>query len=242
MSNPVSSKQSRSYKDEEKALRRQDIIDAAEQTFFEQGYGKVSMASIAKVAGLSRALIYVYFEDKDDLYRAVMVRASTDLKLRFENAYASKDLGLQKIKAIGHAYYRFYQQEINYFNLLTESGEFLQNLAAKPSEKEQKTLDLLLKTYGDCMVIMVTAISDGVSDGSICKERAADPVKAAYFLRGMLHGVMLSSRSDQTFIDAFCDFNTDELIDYCIDNAYIALSSDHDMETLARFNFEFSGN
>lgn len=221
-----SAKQTRSHKDEDKAQRREDIIDAAETAFFATHFDKVSIGSIAKGAGLSRALIYVYFEDKADIYRAIMVRASAELNRRFIQACNSKDNdnGLAQIKALGYAYYGFYREKPEYFHMLTDAGSSLTNLPGEPSEKEQKTIDLLKQTYSDCMKIMVQALATGLEDGSVCKVRGADPVKAAYFLRGMLHGVLLSS-SDKQYIDEFCDFSVDELIDYCIGNANFALSS-----------------
>ena len=74
---------------------------------------------------------------------------------------------------------------------------------------------------------MVQTLTEGVEDGSICKVSVADPVKAAYFLRGMLHGVLMATRSDKKFIAESCDFATEELIEYCFDNARMFLAADH---------------
>ncbi len=225
-------KQTRSRKDEDKAQRREDIIDAAEIAFFNTDFGKVSMASIAKSAGVSRALIYVYFEDQADVYRAIMVRASSDLKQRFVDAYHSETSGYKKIKAIGLSYYQFYLEKTNYFNMLTDSGSIIRNMPKTPSEKEKKTIKLLTQTSGECMEIMSKALSEGVKDGSVCKVRAENPTKAAYFLRGMLHGVMLSGRIDNKVIDRHCDFTVEELIEYSIENACIALSNEHNIDKI----------
>ncbi|MBW1921756.1 MAG: helix-turn-helix transcriptional regulator, partial [Deltaproteobacteria bacterium] len=43
------------------------IIEAAKKLFAEQGYQKTTISEIAKVAGLSDAAIYEYFEGKEDL-------------------------------------------------------------------------------------------------------------------------------------------------------------------------------
>jgi AcrR family transcriptional regulator len=219
MTNNHRIKQTRSLNAEDKAQRREDIINAAEQSFFSTHYDKVSIGDIAKAAGLSRTLIYVYFKDKADLYLAIMIRASNELNRCFIQSINADMNGLEQIKALGYGYYHFYRLHTKYFHMFSDASSLLVNFPSEPSSKEQQTMTLLIRTYRECMAIMIKAISSGVTDGSICKTRGADPVKATYFLRGMLHGVLLSGSSDKVFIDKFCDFNLDELVDYCIDNA-----------------------
>ncbi|MEM7721368.1 MAG: TetR/AcrR family transcriptional regulator [Pseudomonadota bacterium] len=48
-----------------------EILDAALDEFFAEGFSKASMAGIARRAGVSRATIYLYFESKDALFEAV---------------------------------------------------------------------------------------------------------------------------------------------------------------------------
>jgi AcrR family transcriptional regulator len=53
--------------------RRQQILDAAVRAFAKYGFHKASIKQIAKEAKLkSPALIYWYFKDKDDLFRAML--------------------------------------------------------------------------------------------------------------------------------------------------------------------------
>ncbi len=46
---------------------RQQIIDAAFELFAETGYQKTSIAAISKKAGVSKGLIYHYFDSKEDV-------------------------------------------------------------------------------------------------------------------------------------------------------------------------------
>lgn len=52
--------------------KRQEIIDTALLLFGAKGFEATSMNMIAKKLGLSKAAIYQYFENKDDLFAAVM--------------------------------------------------------------------------------------------------------------------------------------------------------------------------
>jgi AcrR family transcriptional regulator len=55
--------------------KRAAIVDAARQAFLEGGYAQTSMDRIAAAAGVSIKTVYRHFENKDDLFSAVMQAA-----------------------------------------------------------------------------------------------------------------------------------------------------------------------
>jgi len=57
--------------DEESAKRRQ-IIEGARQAFMAQGFDATSMNEIAKAAGVSKGTLYVYFQNKEQLFEAIV--------------------------------------------------------------------------------------------------------------------------------------------------------------------------
>jgi AcrR family transcriptional regulator len=52
---------------------RQRIIAVARRLFLEQGYRGQSMRQIAEASGVSKALLYYYFRDKEQLFVAVLL-------------------------------------------------------------------------------------------------------------------------------------------------------------------------
>jgi len=58
---------------EEKAQRRQLILDAALIVFAAKGYAETSMADIAQSARLGKATLYYYFPTKEAIYEAIYV-------------------------------------------------------------------------------------------------------------------------------------------------------------------------
>lgn len=58
---------------------RSRIVEAAERYVERAGIGRVRIDEIADEAGCSRATIYRYFSDRDELVRAVMVRRATEI-------------------------------------------------------------------------------------------------------------------------------------------------------------------
>jgi AcrR family transcriptional regulator len=60
---------------EQAAATRREILDAAQRLFVRQGYGATSMAAIAREAGVATKTVYLAFETKSGLLRAVWNRA-----------------------------------------------------------------------------------------------------------------------------------------------------------------------
>ncbi len=52
---------------------RKKILDAAFVLFAQQGFNNTSIAQIAREAGISKGLIYNYFEKKEDLMKAIVL-------------------------------------------------------------------------------------------------------------------------------------------------------------------------
>lgn len=58
----------------EDPAKREQILDGAKRVFMEQGFEAASMNDITRAAGVSKGTIYVYFENKEDLFEAMVER------------------------------------------------------------------------------------------------------------------------------------------------------------------------
>jgi len=92
---------------EEKERRRAEILDAAEEIYAKEGWELVTVDQVARGARLSRALVYVYFKDKQDILFAIGERAMGLLRDRFVAASATQALGMEKVEAIGRSYMQY---------------------------------------------------------------------------------------------------------------------------------------
>ena len=54
-------------KKEPRSVHRENIVSAASALFMEKGIAATSMDDIAKAAGYSKATLYVYFENKEEI-------------------------------------------------------------------------------------------------------------------------------------------------------------------------------
>src|ERR1700692_4484500 len=68
---PVVSRPSQVDGTEDSAKRRQ-IMDGARAVFLAQGFDAASMGEIARAAGVSKGTLYVYFENKEQLFEAIV--------------------------------------------------------------------------------------------------------------------------------------------------------------------------
>lgn len=57
---------------------RQQIIDAADELFYAQGFGETSFADIAKSVSISRGNFYYHFKTKDEILDAVIEKRLSD--------------------------------------------------------------------------------------------------------------------------------------------------------------------
>ncbi len=65
-----------------KAHARQRIVREAERIFSQKGYHRSTMTEIARSMGVSKASLYQYFGNKEDLLIAVLERMTEDRQIR----------------------------------------------------------------------------------------------------------------------------------------------------------------
>ncbi|WP_351226760.1 TetR/AcrR family transcriptional regulator [Streptomyces sp. NPDC002133] len=62
-----------------RAVREQQMLDAAVHTFGQRGYRAASMDEIAELAGVSKPLVYLYLNSKEELFTACIRREAAAL-------------------------------------------------------------------------------------------------------------------------------------------------------------------
>lgn len=59
---------------------RESLLDAAERLFAERGVSRTSLQDIAKAAGVTRGAVYWHFQDKAELFNAMMSRTTLPME------------------------------------------------------------------------------------------------------------------------------------------------------------------
>jgi len=169
---------------EEKERRRDEIVEAAVELYRELGWDAVTMDSVARRARLSRALVYVYFKDKQDLHLAIAARALEMLRQRFTEATARARTGMDKVEACGRAYMAFAQEFPHFFDACARLESKVAD-GTEPSPQAESCIECGKRVHD----VVVEALATGQSDGTIRSDIGELEV-VSRVLWGFMHGLI----------------------------------------------------
>jgi len=106
------------YRERDSLKSREDILRAAEEEFSEKGFFGTRVDEIANKANINKRMIYEYFGNKEELYKAVLSDSYSKLS-RAELVLLSKDAPVtESIKQIVKLYFEFLKTNPSYVNLI----------------------------------------------------------------------------------------------------------------------------
>lgn len=160
-------------REREKEEVRGKILDAARELFAAEGYDKVTMRRIAEAIEYSPTTIYLHFEDKDDLVRALCNVDFGRLLEAMEHEPMPAD-PIEAIRHLGRAYVAFALEHPNQYRFMFMAPVGEQEEHPKGSPGELSFAHLL------------GAVERAAAAGRL---RSVDPVTAAQVLWMSVHGV-----------------------------------------------------
>ncbi|MDO5603257.1 MAG: TetR/AcrR family transcriptional regulator, partial [Oscillospiraceae bacterium] len=104
-------------KKEPASVHRETIAKAAEQLFARGGFEAATMNDIAKEAGYSKATIYVYFADKEEIVHFLVLKSMKMLYEHISEAVAGQAPAKEKYLGICSALVNYQEQYPFYFTL-----------------------------------------------------------------------------------------------------------------------------
>ncbi|MBF0377617.1 MAG: TetR/AcrR family transcriptional regulator [Desulfamplus sp.] len=91
-------------KKEKKITNKQEsILDAAVQSFIQDGYNNSSMDKIAELAGASKRTVYNYFKSKEELFKAVLDRLLSEIMALKQIKYDPKKSLYEQLEDFANA-------------------------------------------------------------------------------------------------------------------------------------------
>lgn len=103
------------------ARRRDQLIDAAIQTFGQGGFHNTSMDDVAEAAGITKPVLYQHFPSKRQLYQELLETIGAQLT-RAVTSSAAAESPHQQVLAGFRAYFRFVAENPRAFRLLFGTG------------------------------------------------------------------------------------------------------------------------
>jgi AcrR family transcriptional regulator len=201
--NPV-----RTRREEEKDMRRQEILDAAEKVIAKHGWPGTDFGKIATRARLSRSLVYFYFPMRDDLFHAVCERGLTDLERRFATVMATRASGLEQCVSLGRAYHAFAVEKPLYFELIAQ----FQANELDPENQSQN--EAAANAHGQgCLGQVAQAVANGLADGSITKN-VGDPRPTAVSVWAFTHGLSQIATRKERMLEQGFQMNSAQMMEH----------------------------
>ena len=124
-------------KKEPRSVHREKIVSAASALFMEKGIAAASMDDIAKAAGYSKATLYVYFENKEEIVGLLVLNSMKKLYdyissalIQHETTKARYDFICQGLVQYQEEFPFYFKMVLDKINIDFESRDYL------PEEKE----------------------------------------------------------------------------------------------------------
>jgi AcrR family transcriptional regulator len=149
---------------------RARILAAAEERFAAFGYRRTGIAEIARDAGVASGTLYRYFENKEEIFRAVMRDGLTRWLETARRVLAQPGKALDRLARLGQASVDYNRENALINSVYRRDGEII--FAPLLEELHEQ-----LVTENVAMIADV--IRDGIREGTL---RDVDPERAAFIL------------------------------------------------------------
>jgi AcrR family transcriptional regulator len=117
----------RTKKDVVTEFRTAEILQAANRVFAERGYEEATIADIARVAGMAKGTVYLYYRSKDEVYWAAVRRTFEELHAQAQACLEAAEPIDQKLRAFISVKLRYFEQHRDFFRIYySEVGRSLQ--------------------------------------------------------------------------------------------------------------------
>lgn len=164
-------------KQRERATRKREILDAAEHLFFSKGFENTTMDEIAERAEFGKPTLYTYFKSKEEILFHVHMRGHVVKMDMLREAAGKGQNGYEKFRAMGYAYFEFYQQNPEYLRIQSHWDYRGYNF--------DKFSDAVSKSYKEWYASfqeLCEVYSRGVEDGSLRGDLDVDRTVDLFFL------------------------------------------------------------
>lgn len=152
---------------EKRALQRQRILDAARVVFFRDGFMAANLDEVAERAGVAKGTLYRYFENKAELYVAVLAENGDAFERKMRESIEAGEAPAEQVRLLARFYFQHWTTHREYFQifwaLANENviGELPEPVVGQVSRLWEKCLRLLADVLDRGVQERVFAPHDG---------------------------------------------------------------------------------
>jgi AcrR family transcriptional regulator len=157
-------------REEQHRIRLGTIVDMASELFNRQGYYATSLSDVADQLKITKAALYYYVKNKEDLIYRCALRAVEQLKTALAAAEAEGRNGLQKIEIL---FREILEQRRGPIVVMSELASLMPNHKGEIARHQKELEDTIQRL-----------VREGVADGTIADR---DPKALTHWILGAIN-------------------------------------------------------
>lgn len=164
--------------------QREGILEVAEDLFIQRGIEQVTIGEIAKVSRLTRATIYKYFSNKEEIAQEIFKIITKGWRDRNEReVWGFQGTGYDRLEKFITTFFNYLFQNPREAGFVAE----LNYLYAKEWSAEMFA-ETMLQNLREDRQFVLDSIKQGIKDGSLRKDMKPDLMLAVFFnfISGMI--------------------------------------------------------
>ncbi len=205
-------------KKEPRNVHRENIASAASDLFMKKGIAATSMDDIAKAAGYSKATLYVYFENKEEIVGILVLGSMKKLYDYIDSALAQQESTKSRYELICRGLVQYQEEFPFYFDMvLSKINIDFENRDYLPEEKETY---LVGEEINEKLRDFLTA---GMENGELRDDLEIMP--AIFNFWGMLSGMIQLAANKEAYIEKAMGLSKGQFLDYGFSMLYRSIAA-----------------
>lgn len=199
-------------KKEDPIVHQNRIANEAELLFSEKGIDHTSMDEVARSAGYSKATLYVYFKNKEEIVSFLVLRSMNKLKYALlEAVNASKDSKAQ-FKAICNALVNYQEEYPEYFDMT------LKYIDIDTDDKENSFDYQTYQVGEEINACLSKYLEDGEKKKEICLKESR--FVTIFHMWGMISGLIKIASEKKEYIEMAGKIKKSEFLESGFETIY----------------------
>lgn len=205
-------------KKEPRNVHREKIASVASELFLSKGISSTSMDDIAKKAGYSKATLYVYFENKEEIVSVLVLDSMKKLCNYISSALQHSKSTREKYDLICQELVQYQHEYPFYFKIALEKIDFdFENRDCFPEEKET------VQIGEEINEMIQTFILSGIESGDLRNDIEILPTSFSCW--GMLAGLIHFTANKKEYIQSAMGLTKEQFLQYGFDMVYHSISN-----------------
>lgn len=205
-------------KKEPKSVHREIIASAASELFMKKGIEATSMDDIAKTAGYSKATLYVYFENKEEIVGLLTLNSMKKLYNYIYSALEEQETTKVRYDLICNGLVKYQEEFPFYFKIALDKINInFENHDYLPEEKETyrvgEDINEKLKDFLIC----------GIEKGDLKNNLEVMPTIFNFW--GMLSGTINLAANKEEYIKSAIGLSKNRFLEYGFNMLYRSISN-----------------